>query len=77
MGAVFFNDNFGCFPSKPSPVCIHILKCTLRIPAYFHNRNICKSAHDYVAQPWKNIVAIVSRASLHSCLEVLDVVNSQ
>ncbi len=74
MGAVFFNDNFGCFPSKPSPVCIHIPKRTSCILADFHNRNICKSAQDCVAQPWKSIVAIVPRAPLHYCPKVLNVV---
>jgi hypothetical protein len=74
MGAVVFNGNSGCFPSKPSPVCIHIPKRTSRIPVDFHNRNICKSARDYVAQPQKNIVAIVLHASLHYYPEVFDVV---
>jgi hypothetical protein len=45
-----------------------------RVPADFHNRNICKSARDYVAQPRKNIVAIVPHAPLHYYPEVLDVV---
>jgi hypothetical protein len=74
MGALFFNGNFGCFPNKPNPVCIHIPKRTSRIPADFHNQNIYKSARDCVAQPWKSIVAIVLRAPLHCCPEVLDVV---
>ncbi len=74
MGAVFFNGNFGCFPSKPNPVCIHIPKRTSRVPADFHNQNICKSAWDCVTQPRKSIVTIVPCASLHSCPEVLDVV---
>jgi hypothetical protein len=74
MGAIFFNGNFNCFPSKPSLVCIHIPKRTSRIPADFHNRNICKNARDYVAQPRKNIVTIVSRAPFHCCPKVLNVV---
>jgi hypothetical protein len=74
MGAVFFNDNFSCFPNKPSPICIHIPKRTSRVPADFHNRNICKSARDCVAQPQKNIVAIVPHALLHYYPEVLNVV---
>jgi hypothetical protein len=74
MGAIFFNGNFGCFPSKPNPVCIHIPKRTLRVLVDFHNRNIYKSARDCVAQPRKSIDAIVMRAPLHCCPEVLDVV---
>jgi len=74
MGAVFFNDNFGCFPSKPSLVCIHIPKHTLCIPADFHNKNIYKNARNCVAQPWKSIVALVPCAPLHCCLETLNVI---
>ncbi len=74
MGAIFSNDNFGCFPSKPSSVCIHIPKSTLHVSTDFHNRNICKSASDCVAQPRKSIVVIVSRVPLHCYPEVLDVV---
>jgi hypothetical protein len=74
MGAVFFNNNFGCFLSKPNPVCIHIPKRTSRVPADFHNRKICKNARNCVAQPRKSIVAIVPRASLHCYPKVLDVV---
>jgi hypothetical protein len=71
---LFFNDNFGSFPSKPNLVCIHIPKRMSHVLADFHNQNIWKSARDSVAQPRKSIVAIVPHAPLHCCLEVLDVV---
>jgi hypothetical protein len=45
-----------------------------RVPADFHNQNICKSVWDCIAQPRKSIITIVLCASLHYCPEVLDVV---